>query len=652
MKLLVTLTYIPMIKESERNKTQSFHRVQNGFKFPSSEFVANKDDTSNSFEKSLSFNEIMRNKPDLSIKDDQTEYMMTQTISQVLPRSDTPSINSGNVINAAGNSYYSFANISDNTTFNKNNDNRLSFISASGSSYSTSYHHKTSKSGETKENIQHKQKIITQNHPLKDNNCSKSEPTVIIDMQTKNKTSYKVTPGINVTRKPSTNTSIKRQSMVNNSLFTRNNTSFSSLGSIPTHISTLKRTKAIRCKGGLLQYFTQMGFKAMKKLKHWKLAIRKKLFSYKHKHNSRKLRKHTTSHLKRTNGYVSNINRTISVISVTPSEKDLTDKNDLKSRQLSISSTPHGTTTNINMNSIRRSPSSIKRAATILTNINTSMRNPSTRTMTFTPTKHLDTHTHVNIGNGDTKVCDYDVKCRLVKSKPSISLSSIIRQPSIVVNNKVIPLSKFSTDKLAINEEDEDEYIINTTTMEPLPGDSLSISSKSENKSIDKAKIIDASIDNIPKDIKLQNARRSWDHYLRSVIASRIKMRLQIAEVQQYPTTKLSQSLLNAIVLGSESDSISSSGSEIISLSESGSSSGFDTICESRMEYDTEPTPYSIRYNKDGDNYNDLTDYLFGSQWNPYLPQSPENHIEKMSRPKSSNFNIKRSFTLPTAVKI
>lgn len=43
---------------------------------------------------------------------------------------------------------------------------------------------------------------------------------------------------------------------------------------------SLKRSKAIRCKGGLLYYFTSLGIKIKKKLRKLRLVLRRRLFSY------------------------------------------------------------------------------------------------------------------------------------------------------------------------------------------------------------------------------------------------------------------------------------------------------------------------------------------------------------------------------------
>ncbi|CCH59220.1 hypothetical protein TBLA_0B03810 [Henningerozyma blattae CBS 6284] len=316
--------------------------------------------------------------------------------------------------------------------------------------------------------------------------------------------------------------------------------------------SSLKRSNAIKCKGGLLYYFSLLGIKLKKLLKAIGMAFN---FNRRSKHNSKSnlhgknsksnlinssrrsaslnhnskklslsLKKPTTSHLKRTQNYVTNLQKSISQKSL----ENVIESNDItpmtidKSMQTSVSSistissspeltpfeVPNEIVTKqptnskkITASSLRRTNSSIRRAASTLTDSTNIKNHNSIRTNTHTSIRSTS-HSNSNFVSNEALTRNNSItstpkQSNLVRSSPSIALNSIVRQPSIiarqpsiVVKNKVIPLtiSRFSiTEELnedddelnnynyknetSIAEESElengnDEYIIDTNIMQ------------------------------------------------------------------------------------------------------------------------------------------------------------------------------------------
>lgn len=314
--------------------------------------------------------------------------------------------------------------------------------------------------------------------------------------------------------------------------------------------SSLKRSQAVRCKGGLLQFFLQTGGRVKNRIRRWRLAVRKKLFTYKSRRIAKNNKKQTTSHLKRANGYVSNIKRSMSNISLKNSSihspirpsPDATALIPVKAKA-STAFSPYNTPPKGTRTSLRRSPSSIKRAASILTS-----GNSLSIIRREIAEKNLN---HEGIP-----------RTKIVRSEPSMSLSSIVRQPSIVVNNNVIPLSRMNgeANEFAIEEEDEDEYVIDTDCMKRSTGgysdntsDGISdVSSADEyhdSSETPKQELIENPGDEV------ERALDAWNHYLRSVVAQRILMRLQIRKFQDSGANPECQELIDAIISDYEENS-------------------------------------------------------------------------------------------------
>ncbi|SCU79783.1 LAFA_0B05578g1_1 [Lachancea sp. 'fantastica'] len=299
--------------------------------------------------------------------------------------------------------------------------------------------------------------------------------------------------------------------------------------------SKLKRSAAVRCKGGLLHFFSQLKSRTKSGVRRWRLAVRKKLFTYKAKRLAKKNQKQTTSHLKRANGYVSNIQRSISNNSIkvkTVKSDTAANVADTLAKKREDVQTPVQNSHKNGHNSLRRSPSSIKRAASTLTRVNT-LANASSETAN-------------TIGS--------EPRSKLVRSDPSVSLSSIVRQPSIVVSNKVIPLSKLNGEMndFSIKEEDEDEYVIDTEVMK-RSDDNMSLSSN-QSSSCDEQDYQDT-FEYPHKEVhpeisqeKVSVALDGWNHYLRAVVAQRIATRLQIRKLQLSGTDAACEQLIKSLI--------------------------------------------------------------------------------------------------------
>ncbi|AEY95665.1 FACR148Wp [Eremothecium gossypii FDAG1] len=448
---------------------------------------------------------------------------------------ETPAQNSQVPSTTMENGFYSFANISDNTT-NKNT-NRYSYLSdntacqllapATGTDYYKS--------------LTPTMKPITerQNH---------AGTTMSLDtIPTAENISFQITlPTVPPSVISSRSSLINRQRSL--SMRYSSPSSMSSLGSTPTKLTTLKRSNAIRCKGGLLQFFSQYAVKTGKKLVKWKIALRKRLFKFQRRSTKNKKNSSpTTSHLKRVNGYVSNVRRSFStqsrlalvpeIVRRTPSRRHLTANTGMKD----------ATPASPSRTSIRRTPSSIKRAASTLSS-NYVYRDGSDTSSQAPELK----------STGSSLA---PAPSQMVRSTALTSLNSIVRQPSIVVNNKVIPLSRFPGEKmqLPIREEDEeeeepstktDDYVIDTSkrmsTIGEIQASRISSSSgsiSSHSSSIQSSHFDDASNssplnDSIESDSDIECTRTAWNHFLRTVIAERIRMRLQLAKLQELALLK------------------------------------------------------------------------------------------------------------------
>lgn len=519
-----------MIRTPTRTKTASFNGSQGEFRFP--------DDASGMEVTEMSASHRQHDKQDF-INSHLAKKSEDDSHSQILSDYTATGSSSGN----SSNGYYSFANISDNTTnpegnsstvqnnYNNTYTSRYSYISTTLSSanypvtlapdrtprISTSVSPENTKIGASSSTL----RSIPENVSALTSFCTiptADNVSFQISLLSDRSTSMKIRKASNLKR--------------SNSSIVRAPSTRSSVSSGYKH-SKLKRSNAIRCKGGLLNYFTKLGIRIERTLRRIELAFKRKLFTYKQRTLNKKKNKKTTSHLLRSNGYFANIKRSQSMKSLA----NQADRNsEINETNFEIGNTPiveHSPS--MNQRSLRRTPSSIKRAVSVLTNNNAVSMSRSASTL-------------VRSGSG-----------RLVRSQPSLNLNSTIRQPSIVVNNKVIPLSNFDHEDYCITEEDEDEdeYVIDTHQMQPLRSDSSSVvSSLIDESQYEDAEAYSSSVESLPESIKVANARAAWDGYLRAVISQRISLRLQIAKFQQSQNCDGYKDLIDAIVSDYESDDL------------------------------------------------------------------------------------------------
>ncbi|SCU95467.1 LAME_0F12266g1_1 [Lachancea meyersii CBS 8951] len=606
-----------MLRTPTRTKTSSFGGSQVDFQFPPSA-MAIQDKSSDSFSTS---NHHLLN----------SELLKRDNMSNIF--SDSSADNSNGIDSGS----YSFANISDNTTTRNraHNGPKLSQASSWGSSASVSHQKYPTtlaprpnscaldnldpgfpsiRKSDTAAFLHRKRSHDIQGH--------QSISTVACTIPTAENISFQIT----FESSPSKESllTVGKPARVEQSQLSNRKESFkparapSRKKSITSYRSPskLKRSDAIRCKGGLLQFFTQLGWHAKTRVRRWRLAIRKKLFTYKAKRSAKKNQKQTSSHLKRAkNGYVSNIERSISSNSININSRVTRNASKRSTEKITRAQTPSQTTlsqtqspSKTTRNSLRRSPSSIKRAASTLT-----------RTSTFA---------NATIGGDKRDSNEPNSKTRLVRSDRSMSLNSIVRQPSIVVSNKVIPLSKLNGEinDFSIKEEDEDEYVIDTDYMK-RSDDNLS-SSSDQSSGVNDEDYQDTSEQPYDQEAlelsheKVTVALDAWNHYLRAVVAQRISTRLQIRKFQHSGTEAECQKLIDAL----------------ISDYDDNSSSRYDSDLE------TELTPMSsINTTNDGVASRVVSDVA-----------SKTNESILSFKPLSTVFhgNVKRSLTLPIGLRV
>lgn len=613
-----------IIRTPTRTKTQSFRGQQMDFQFPTHETLIrglNKPEL-----ESTVTSPLLGDKLHVSHEDDTTSQIFSEYTSNT------------NTNSSSSNGYYSFANISDNTTspkyFTDQSDGSygVSVLNIGKAEYPTTLApdrtpllgkpntESPSNSSKLRSNSQ------MQSIPEISPSSASIGTTVQHTIKTADNTSYDINsskfshkdPTLHSESIRSSQNSVKRLQRVPT---IRRVSSMSSTQSFRSGKSNLKRSNAIRCRGGLLYYFSIMGIKIRKNLKRLRIAVRKRLFSFtgssrqKRSNNAtvrnsaprpvppkknsrtekkRRQRKHsltqsgslnnvmTTSHLMRTQGYVSNLQRSASRRSLEPVLKDVSNSDETKIEKTTNENEPVNVQTK---STLRRTNSSIRRAASILTS---------------TPiSNEYNNVTRKNSANSTSK---------LVKSMGSTSLNSIVRQPSIVVKNKVIPLSmsqysiKEEDEYGMIKEEDEEsddcENIIKTARMvsnssafspiireqdeeEELTHSIFENTPKTEYQN-DFEEIKPGDEDYFKEEIR-EKTVDFFNSYLSNVINQRIMLRLQIAKYQEsnlnggsYNGLLKSMSkgnTLDAITeedqQGEESDFTDSEESDTASLSES-----------------------------------------------------------------------------------
>ena len=331
----------------------------------------------------------------------------------------------------------------------------------------------------------------------------------------------------------------------------------SSITSKRSRQSQLKRSNAIRCKGGLLAYFTSLGIKVKRTLKKLRIVIRKNVFFFNNGHgtvghrtvsNSNKNKstasgkklqkgKHnvnysnstrnglTTSHLKRTDGYVTNLRRTISQSSRKSSSSNPITKLTPLGSLCESTGTSSEKKISPSRTTLRRTNSSIRRAASVLTATPTNNRFSTV----IDPSSSTPATISNSLSNGPNPT-------HLTRSNGMSSLNSVIREPSIVVKNKVIPLSMN-----AYTIKEEDEYVIDTNSMYKRNSVTGTDSESDNNSSYfesnhDKSSIYSED-ETDDSDYEIDDEKMTPDaltglfnNYYRNIISRRIMMRLQMGQ--------------------------------------------------------------------------------------------------------------------------
>ena len=565
-----------VMRSPTRTKTKSLGGRQNDFKFPSIEalprFVLHEEDLNNHY----IVNEVFSKSPVLKARDDNESQLV----------SEYTSVSNTNTNTNSSNGYYSFANISDNTTASRMNGtlSEASYGVSSttsrtykSSDYSTAYDTEHPPFSSTASSSSHSpsprlrpmNSDRTGTRPISAGSIvSKSTPpmeAILEDEQSLHSgepLAYDVVelvPSSRVDPLPQARVvTVRSSSSITSSTTVESNHSVgvdegnrqlssdssltyttapsynplmeNSKGSYDPYsqvsgrqrqrqpgvrqVSKLKRSNAIRCKGGLLRFFSQLGIRIKRRFRRLWLAVRRKLFSYsrgrssgsisrsksmhsvsqslvrrqtfateqstlenitlrkRHRVNGHEMKrslssgnKLTTSHLRRTHGLVSNLQSLPPQDSAAVATTDLSIISSIKSpgTPQRVSFGKHGTSS-----TLRRTNSSIRRAASILEAsmskmdhnhnglpITTSWKldtlqespeleaggnKPNTQLLTKDQLATSTTLQNRN-NNNDKPSANLRRPSHLVRSRGSNSLSSIIRQPSIVVKNKVIPLS-------------------------------------------------------------------------------------------------------------------------------------------------------------------------------------------------------------------
>ncbi|KAG0678536.1 Altered inheritance of mitochondria protein 44 [Kluyveromyces marxianus] len=604
-----------MIRTPTRTKTKSYNGSQADFRFPYEENQHLRKISEHALNNHHLLNEQLNKCPE-----DDTHSLHFSDYT-------TSNSNSGN----SSNGYYSFANISDNTTnperlsVTRNskgalNSNRYSYISSSGSSVQypgTLAPERTPKICSSSNSP----KFGKPSEGNFDMQCipeTFSAVTSSFTLPTADNISFQISSNSDTeNNSPNNHVPLLQRTVSDIKLNSRRKSLVKRSTSLSSRRSQLKRSNAIRCKGGMLEYFTKAGLKLKRYLKKLYFTVKRRFFSYKHRGLSKSDKKKTTSHLMRSNGYLANIKRSQTIRSLashlesnhlpvtTPTKFQNINNDDLK--------TPGAT-----HHSLRRTPSSIKRAASIL----------------VTNNSITDSKNNLDVARNYSN--------KLVRSQPSLNLNMAVRQPSIVVKNKVIPLSRFDNKSYCIREEDEeeeedaeDEYVIDTNKMQSLCSDMDSITSSLHDESIfQDALSYSSSAESLPESVKVTNARKAWDSYLRAVISQRIQMRLQIAKFQASQDNDVYKELLEAITTDYESDAIFSN-EESNTEEESISKSEYDSGSDIESLHPLSPAPESIK----------STPLI--------IPQSFCDSFTSLSNFQSSvQTSVRRTLTLPVGITI
>lgn len=579
-----------IIRAPTRTKTNSFKGQQMGFKFPSTESLPKV--TLDEYD--LNNHHLLNDNANSNNKRIDNEDAVSQILSDYTSTSNT-NTNSGN----SSNGYYSFANISDNTTaspklFLGSTGYGSQGVSSTESSKSSDNPSRSLESNKTPLLEPAKRHHNSQNgssprstspmEVIPESNAFSSMSTVFQSIPTADNHSFDITSSrsssISLKTTRTTNLrktqppQLKRTPTVTRIRSTRRNGNLQSTPVEAKPVSHLKRSKAVRCKGGLLRFFILLGMKMKKQLSKLICSIKSKMFAGKSKTNfatsktnknrtknnlSRSSSKDglTTSHLKRTQKYVNNLQRSMSYKSLQPvlmskanRSTILEHKGKKEDPEMIAASKKH--VTRNPTTSLRRTNSSIRRAASVIT---TPAANP---VGSASDNSRIEHGKHISTARSSSPGDHNGSKSGLVRSAGSKSLSLIARQPSIVVKNKVIPLSMHHY-SIEEEDEDDDEYIISTNSMHPLsPVESVKSDDDNADSYVDAAEDFEA---NYTTPFKSSNEAEDLTHkfsqYLRAVVAQRIMLRLQIAKHQETGTNTSYLDLIESIIREYETDSSS-----------------------------------------------------------------------------------------------
>lgn len=576
-----------IIRTPTRTKTKSFNGKQMDFTFPSP--VRGSVD-----EHSLDNHRIVNET--LSLKPQEDIEVSSQMLSDYTSSASNANTYSGN----SSNGYYSFANISDNTTASPKVHNHNNMVSPILENTESSFQLQTVESldpqrqrirstyeyghmgsnqnlRQTREKSKTAESISTtiaqQTIPTADNisfdfsDISGYEDAVSNKSENKNhkpqnsvvKNQLRATSRAAISTNDSPSQSnVYMSSLINSSLESTRKTSTAS-SSVRSSRSSLKRSNAVRCKGGLLQYFTKLGIKIRKNCNKLRLVMRRKLFRFKKNSKSfsrsnsirsgleisklpkvrheKKLRQESSSiaphtlHQKRTHGFNNKLHKSMSLKSLQPALVSETvpeinnNLHDILESKEKTADVHAATKTMKTTPSLRRTPSSIRRAASILTsNVATPKASANNRNSMI----EYDTVENSRISSRNSSIKS---KGRLVRSSGSVGLSSIARQPSIVVKNKVIPLSmsRFSIKEEIKEEEEESEestsdYYVETEPVEAAPRTLAGPKSYAP--------------EHFRYGANVDDIKTLYKHYLSTVISRRIKMRLEMAQGEHSATNE------------------------------------------------------------------------------------------------------------------
>ncbi|QLL30967.1 hypothetical protein HG536_0A07820 [Torulaspora globosa] len=638
-----------IIRTPTRTKTNSFNGQQMAFKFPSTENL--RDETLDEYH--LSNHHLLNDNIGKNF-----DEVASQILSDYTSTSNT-NTNSGH----SSNGYYSFANISDNTTSSPKSstiEKRGSAVSGEFSALDVSYVRASVLEPGSVQHHDEDRKLSSRLPPsspmeaIPEADGFASFSTAFQSIPTAANISYDIASTASSSKSLESDKIAARKlptaRLGRTPTITRVQSTASTRSSWEsTRASKLKRSKAVRCKGGLLQYFILLGLTLKRQLRKVICSIRSKLarknggigrrrsrVSMPDKKAAQRSRSRQedlrTSHLKRTQRYVSNLQRSLSCKSLQPVL--MSQANSAKAPSLNEAETAEIDKSPVIRNpatSLRRTNSSIKRAASVITN----------------PHRASDSGKGDCIEHSvaaDKKSIEQAQKASnrqgIVRSAGSRSLSSLARQPSIVVKNKVIPLSMYHY-SIKEEEEDADEYVISTDAMRPM--------SPVESLNSEKSSYEDAQEDlNTSQSEEHRLLSQSLNHYLRTIISQRIMTRIQISKYQKHELPV--SDLIGSLIKEYESDStVSNLFEEHKSRNSLTDVTSEQTEEEEEKEEEEEEEEEEEQDAEAASQYSTNTSLKFTLQ-SPFGAANRSSHNDSLlSLPA---IGVKRSLTLPIGIKV